>query len=152
MSRLCQSSFSKLLMEWYLLDWVVLEQSGTWRQHGTHKRYAIRKSGGITAFLYGLVRGWPTSQRATFLTALLQTATSHILAHVNITPSFPHSHTYLCSARFIVNTTHQHNDIHQHKFTSHILLCTSLSGTSVMTSVGIVPHCLAYAILAFAFF
>ena len=29
---------------------------------------------------------------------------------MNIAPSLPHSHTYLCSARFIVNVTHQHDN------------------------------------------
>jgi len=29
---------------------------------------------------------------------------------MNITPSFPHPHTYLCSAGFIVNITHQHDN------------------------------------------
>jgi len=29
---------------------------------------------------------------------------------MNITPSLPHLHTYLCSARFIVNITHQHDN------------------------------------------
>ena len=51
MSHLCQSWLSKLLMEWYLVDWVVLEQGGTWWQYGTHKWYPIRKSLGITVRL-----------------------------------------------------------------------------------------------------
>jgi len=29
---------------------------------------------------------------------------------MNITPSLPHSHTYLCSVRFIVNVTRQHDN------------------------------------------
>jgi len=29
---------------------------------------------------------------------------------MNITISFPHSHTYLCSARIIVNITHQRDN------------------------------------------
>ena len=61
-----------------------------------------------------LGQGWPTSQRlrATFFTVLPQRATSYIWAHMNITPSLPlsHTHTDLCSARFIVNVTHQHDN------------------------------------------
>ena len=43
------------------------------------------------------------------------TAKRHIMhmgtwAHMNITPSLPHSHTYFCLARFIVNITHHHHD------------------------------------------
>jgi len=41
---------------------------------------------------------------------LPQRATSYTWAHMNITPSLPHSNTYLCSARFIVNTTDQHDN------------------------------------------
>jgi len=39
------------------------------------------------------------------------TAKSHISihGHINITPSLPHAHTYLCSARFIIIITHQHD-------------------------------------------
>jgi len=37
------------------------------------------------------------------------TARSHIV-HMNVTPSFPHSHTCLCSARLIVNITHHHDN------------------------------------------
>jgi len=29
---------------------------------------------------------------------------------MNITSSLPHSHTHLCSARFIANVTHQHDN------------------------------------------
>jgi len=29
---------------------------------------------------------------------------------MNIAPSLPHSHTYLCSARFIVTITHEHDN------------------------------------------
>jgi len=29
---------------------------------------------------------------------------------MNITPSIPHSNRYLCSARFIENITHQHDN------------------------------------------
>jgi len=58
-----------------------------------------------------LCQGWPTSQRptATFPIVLPQRATSHTWAHMNVTPSLPHSNTYLCSATFIVNITHQHD-------------------------------------------
>ena len=36
---------------------------------------------------------------------------SHIYgAHTNITPYLPHSNTYLCSARFILNVTHKHDN------------------------------------------
>jgi len=39
------------------------------------------------------------------------TAKSHITrANRNITPSLPRSNTYLCSARFIVNTTYQYDN------------------------------------------
>jgi len=40
------------------------------------------------------------------------TAKRHIMyiAHMNITPSLPHSHTYLWLARFIVNITHHQHD------------------------------------------
>jgi len=48
MSLLCQVSFSKLLIEWYLVECVFLEQSGTWWQHVPHNWYAIRKSLGNT--------------------------------------------------------------------------------------------------------
>jgi len=37
-------------------------------------------------------------------------AASPTWAHMNITPSLPHSNTYLCSPRFIVNITHQHDN------------------------------------------
>jgi len=47
---LCQLLFFKLWMEWYLVDWVLLEQGGTWWQYGTQKWYAIRKSLGTTEF------------------------------------------------------------------------------------------------------
>ena len=59
-----------------------------------------------------LYQGWPTSQRlrATFLTVLPQRAISYTLALINIVPSLPHSHTHLCSAKFIVNVTHQHDN------------------------------------------
>ena len=58
-----------------------------------------------------LYQGWPTSQKptATFLTVLPQRATSYTWAHMNITSSLPHSNTYLCSVRLIVNITHQHD-------------------------------------------
>jgi len=36
--------------------------------------------------------------------------TSYTWAHMNITPSLPHSNTYLGLARFIVNITHQHDN------------------------------------------
>jgi len=48
--------------------------------------------------------------RATFLTVLLQKAVSYTSAHMNINPLLPHSHTYLCSARFIINISHQHDN------------------------------------------
>jgi len=59
-----------------------------------------------------VVQGRPTSQRprATFLTVLPQRATSYTWAHMNITPSLPHSPTCLCSARFIVNITHRYDN------------------------------------------
>ena len=62
-----------------------------------------------------IYQGWPTSQRprTTFLTVFLQRATSYTPANVNITLSLPHSHAYLCSVRFIVNVTHQHDRILQ---------------------------------------
>jgi len=61
---------------------------------------------------HGLLQGWPTNQRprATFLTVLPQRATSYTWAHMNITRSLPHSRTYLYSARFTVNITHQHDN------------------------------------------
>ena len=34
----------------------------------------------------------------------------HTHGHTWTSPLFLHSHTYLCSARFIVNITHQHNN------------------------------------------
>jgi len=46
---------------------------------------------------------------ATFPIVLPQRATSYTWAHMNITPSLPHSNTYLCLAKFIVNITHQHD-------------------------------------------
>ena len=59
-----------------------------------------------------LLQGWPTSQRrrATFITVLQQRATSYTWAHMNITPSVPHSHTHFCLARFIVNITQRQHD------------------------------------------
>ena len=45
--------------------------------------------------------------RATFPIVLPQRATSYTWPHMNITPSLLHSNTYLCSATFIVNITHQ---------------------------------------------
>jgi len=35
---------------------------------------------------------------------------SYAWAYMNITPSLPHSHTYLCSVRFITYITHQHDN------------------------------------------
>jgi len=76
---------------------------------------ATSTTGMAKTFEY-LVQKWPTSQRpsATFFTVLPQRATPYTWAHMNITPSLPHSRTYLCSARFIVNITHHwyqhHND------------------------------------------
>jgi len=57
-----------------------------------------------------LCQGWPTSQRptATFI-MLPQSATSHTWAHMSITPSLPHSNTYLCSATIIIMITQQHD-------------------------------------------
>jgi len=57
-------------------------------------------------------KGWSTSlrSRAPFLAVLPQRATSYTWAHMNITPSLPRSHTYICSARFIVNITHEHDN------------------------------------------
>jgi len=46
---LCRFWFSRLLIEWYLAHWLFLEQGGTWRQYGTRKWYAIRKSLRTTA-------------------------------------------------------------------------------------------------------
>ena len=43
---MCQFWFSKLLIAWYLVDWVFLEQGGTWWQCGSHKWYAMRKKFG----------------------------------------------------------------------------------------------------------
>ena len=59
-----------------------------------------------------ICQGWPTSQRprATFLTVLPQRATSYTLAHMKITPSFPHWHTYPYSTTFVVHTAHQHGN------------------------------------------
>jgi len=42
--HMCPFWFSKLLIEWYLVDWVFLEQGGTWWQYGSHKWYVLRKS------------------------------------------------------------------------------------------------------------
>jgi len=39
-----------------------------------------------------------------------QRATSYIWTHMNTTPSLPQSNTFLSSARFIVNITHQHGN------------------------------------------
>ena len=57
--------------------------------------------------------------RTTFLTVLRYRATSYTWAHMNITSSLPHSHTYLCSAKFTVNITHQHDN---HR-TSQLIYC-----------------------------
>ena len=84
-----------------------------------------------------ICQGWPASQRprATFLTVttflratfpmVTAKSTSYTRAHMNITPSLPLSNTYLCSARLIVNITHQWQN-----FTSHLLLYMLFSGTS----------------------
>jgi len=58
MSHLCQFWFSKLLIEWYLVDWVFLEQGGTWWQYGSHKWYVMRKSLGTTGL--GKLAHWRT--------------------------------------------------------------------------------------------
>lgn len=42
------------------------------------------------------------------------TAKSHII-HVDVTPSLPHTRTYLCSARSIVNVTRQHVNDKDHR-------------------------------------
>ena len=47
---------------------------------------------------------------ATFIAVSSQRATLYTWAHMNITPSLHHSHTYLCSVRFIVNFTQQHDN------------------------------------------
>jgi len=52
---------------------------------------------------------------------------SYTRAHTNITPSLPHSHTYLCSARFVANITHQRDNDREKR---HWLLCMLFSGTS----------------------
>jgi len=60
-----------------------------------------------------LLQGLPTTQRPrdTFLTVLQQRATSYgWWAHMKVTPSLPHLHTYFCSTRFIVNITHHQHD------------------------------------------
>ena len=69
---------------------------------------SIEKINKITAYVRGIqpVR----DQEPHFSFVLLQRATSYTWAHINITPSLPHSHTRLCSARFIVNITHQHDN------------------------------------------
>jgi len=61
---------------------------------------------------YVISQGWTTSQRrrATSLTTMIpQRATSYTLSHMNIIPSLPHSHTYLCS-----NIAYEHS--HQARF------------------------------------
>ena len=59
-----------------------------------------------------IYQGWPTSlrRRATFLTVLQQRAISYTRTYKKITPPLTYSRTYLCSATFIVNFTHQHNN------------------------------------------
>ena len=49
-------------------------------------------------------------QEPHFFIVLPQKATSYTWSHMNITPSLPGSHTYLCSARFTVNNTYQHDN------------------------------------------
>ena len=48
MLHLCQFWLSKLLIKWYLVNSVFLEQGGMWWQYGTHKWYAIREGLGTT--------------------------------------------------------------------------------------------------------
>ena len=64
--------------------------------------------------MFPLDQGWPTIQkpRATFLTVFLQRAKSctRYNDRMNITPPLTHINTYLCSARFIVNVTHQYDN------------------------------------------
>jgi len=52
-----------------------------------------------------LLQGWPTGQRprATFLIVSQQRATSYTRAHMNITPSLPHSHILLFLSLFAIS-------------------------------------------------
>jgi len=52
-----------------------------------------------TVHKIALCHGWPAGQRprVRFLTVILQRATSYTRALMNIIPSTPHSHTYLCA-------------------------------------------------------
>ena len=63
-------------------------------------------------FNYGIDQVWPPvrDQEPHFFTVLRQRTTSYTWAHMNIKPSLPHSHKYLCLAGFIVNITHQHDN------------------------------------------
>jgi len=45
-----------------------------------------------------------------FTSVLPQRTTTYTWAHMNISPSLPHPHTYLCITRIIVNITHQHDN------------------------------------------
>lgn len=70
---------------------------------------------------FHLKQGWPTSQRPTATFFYCVTAKSYIIRmgthehHPSFPPSLSHTHahkkyTHLCSARFIVNVTHQHDN------------------------------------------
>jgi len=62
--------------------------------------------------LYNIEQGWPTNQipRVCQISSDCVIAMSHII-HMGIHEHHPISYlyTYLCSARFIVNVTHQHD-------------------------------------------
>jgi len=77
-----------------------------WRQWPGNHEPSVAQT--LEHFLF---QGWPTSQRprAIFLAVLPRKTTSCTGAHMNMTPSLRHSHTYLCSTRFIVKIPHQHD-------------------------------------------
>ena len=68
-------------------------------------------------------------QRATFLNVLLQRAAPCTWAYMNTTPSLPHSHIYLCSARFIVIITHQHGNDRNLQSHVNVIACVHVCTT-----------------------
>ena len=66
----------------------------------------------VTVPFQMLLQEWPTSlrQRATFLIVLQQRAISYTRAYKKITPPLTYSGTYIYSATFIANVTHQHDN------------------------------------------
>jgi len=76
-----------------------------------NKQFWIWQKLGKKAF-YSLGQVMQTSQKNKSHISYCITAKSmsYTLAHMNIAPSLPHWNTYLCSAMFAANITHQHHN------------------------------------------